>query len=218
MYAKFTHTSSGKQFYVFVTHTSTTDHIGTEVGAPKTLNKNGKMTYDPQYSTIAARRLRIVNNVKYLCSQKAGNLPYFVMGDFNFGPYYDTNKTTVNPAYTAFTGNGFTNAYDDVLAAGNLSGFYASYPGTQTGSNWGAGFMTNLKYPQFRIDHIFLHDGSTQNITAETYRTVRRTYDVTSSVAVLDEETGEPTGEYESVTKTWCPSDHFPVVAEILFE
>jgi endonuclease/exonuclease/phosphatase family metal-dependent hydrolase len=211
-YAKFTHKSSGKQFYVFVTHTSTTDHIGSEVGASQT---NGK--YDKEDSDIVARRLRIVNNVKYFCNSKAGSLPYIVMGDFNFGPYYDTKKSKVDVAYTAFTGSGFTNAYDDVNAAGTLSSFYTSYPGTQTGSNWGANFLTNLVYPQFRIDHIWLHDGSTQNITAETYRTVRRTYDVTTSEEVLDDE-GNGTGEYEDVTKSWCPSDHFPVVATILFE
>lgn len=212
-YAKFTHTTSGKQFYVFVTHTSTTDHIGSEVDAPKT---DGK--YDKENELIVARRARIVNNLKYFCNQKAGSLPYIVMGDFNFGPYYDTKKTRADAAYTSMTSGGLTNAYDEVYAAGNLSDIYVSYPGTQTGSNWGAHYMTNMKYPQFRIDHIWLKDGSTQNISAETYKTVRVTYDVTSSVAVVDEETGEPTGEYEDVTKTWCPSDHFPVVAQILFE
>ncbi|MBR6002343.1 MAG: endonuclease/exonuclease/phosphatase family protein [Bacteroidales bacterium] len=212
-YAKFTHTSSSQQFYVFVTHTSTTDHIGSEVGATQT---DGK--YDKEDAAIVARRLRIVNNVKYFCNQKAGSLPYIVMGDFNFGPYYDTKKTRADAAYSAFTGSGYTNAYDDALASDGLSGFYTTYPGTQTGSNWGASFLTNLIYPQFRIDHIWLKDGSSQNIKAETYRTVRRTYDVTTSEPVVDEETGEPTGEYESVTKSWCPSDHFPVVAQILFE
>jgi hypothetical protein len=212
-YAKFTHTTSGKQFYVFVTHTSTTDHIGSEVDAPKT---DGK--YDKENELIVARRARIVNNLKYFCNAKAGSLPYIVMGDFNFGPYYDTKKTRADAAYTSMTSGGLTNAYDEVYAAGNMSDIYISYPGTQTGSNWGAHYMTNMKYPQFRIDHIWLKDGSTQNISAETYKTVRVTYDVTSSVAVLDEETGEPTGATEEVTKTWCPSDHFPVVAQILFE
>ena len=211
-YAKFTHKSSGKQFYVFVTHTSTTDHIGSEVEATKV---DGK--YSKEDPLIVARRARIVNNVKYLCSQKAGSLPFIVMGDFNFGPYYDTKKTKVDVAYTSFTGSGYTNAYDDVYSAGTMSGFYTTYPGTQTGSPWGAGFLTNLIYPQFRIDHIWLKDGSSQNITAETYRTVRRTYDHTTSEPVLDDE-GNPTGEYEDVTRTWCPSDHFPVVATILFE
>lgn len=209
-YAKFTHTKSGKQFYVFVTHTSTTDHIGSEVGADE--------PYDKEDEAIVARRGRIVNNLKYFCTQKAGSLPYIVMGDFNFGPYYDTKKQRTDAAYTSMTSGGLTNAYDEVSAAGNLSDIYASYPGTQTGSNWGAHYMTNLKYPQFRIDHIWLKDGSSQNISAETYKTIRVTYDVTSSVEVIDEETGEPTGEYENVTKTWCPSDHFPVVAQILFE
>lgn len=210
VYAKFTHTKSGKQFYVFVTHTSTTDHIGSEVGADE--------PYDKEDEAIVARRGRIVNNLKYFCNQKAGSLPYIVMGDFNFGPYYDTKKTRACAAYTSMTSGGLTNAYDEVYAAGNMSDIYISYPGTQTGSNWGAHYMTNLKYPQFRIDHIWLKDGSTQNISAETYKTIRVTYDVMSSVAVIDEETGEPTGEYEDVTKTWCPSDHFPVVAQILFE
>gem|GEM_PF-1326399 len=209
-YAKFTHTTSGKQFYVFVTHTSTTDHLGSEVGATE--------PYDKEDELIVARRGRIVNNLKYFCNQKAGSLPYIVMGDFNFGPYYDTKKTRTCAAYTSMTSGGLTNAYDEVYAAGNLSDIYVNYPGTQTGSNWGAHYMTNLKYPQFRIDHIWLKDGSSQNISAETYKTVRVTYDVTTSVPIVDEETGDPTGEYESVTNTWCPSDHFPVVAQILFE
>lgn len=212
-YAKFTHTTSGKQFYVFVTHTSTTDHIGSEVGAEKV---NG--SYDKEDPLIVARRARIVNNLKYFCNQKAGSLPYIVIGDFNFGPYYDTKKTSACAAYTSMTGSGFTNAYDEVFAAGNLSDIYVNYPATQTGSNWGAHYMAYLKYPQFRIDHIWLKDGSSQNISAETYKTIRVTYDVTTSVPVIDEETGDPTGEYESVTNTWCPSDHFPVVAQILFE
>jgi len=209
-YAKFTHTTSGKQFYVFVTHTSTTDHIGSEVGLDK--------PYDKENELIVARRGRIVNNLKYFCNQKAGSLPYIVMGDFNFGPYYDTKKTRACAAYTSMTGSGLTNAYDEVYAAGNLSDIYVNYPGTQTGSNWGKPYMENLKYPQFRIDHIWLKDGSSQNISAETYKTIRVTYDVTTSVPVIDEETGDPTGDYESVTNTWCPSDHFPVVAQILFE
>jgi hypothetical protein len=96
------------------------------------------------------------------------------------------------------TSGGFTNAYDEVYDAGNLSGFYINYPGTQTGSNWGADYMKNLIYPQFRIDHIFLHDGFSQMINAQSYKTIRTTYDV-------DED-------------TWCPSDHFPVVSYITFD
>ena len=197
VYAKFTHKDSGKQFYFFVTHTTTLDHAGKEVGAEK-VEIDGKMKYDPEDPAIAARRLRIINNVKYFTSQKAGSLPYIVVGDFNFGPYIDTKKTKVQPLYTAMSNGSFTNAYDAVKDAGNLSGLYVNYPGTQTGSNWGAAYMTNLKYPQFRIDHIFLHNGTTQNITAKTYKTVRTTYDVDDN--------------------TWCPSDHFPVVSTISFE
>lgn len=195
-YAKFTHKVSGKQFYFFVTHTTTLDHAGSEVDAEKV---DGK--YDPEDPAIAARRLRIINNVKYFTSQKAGSLPYIVVGDFNFGPYIDTKKTKVQPLYTAMSNGGFVNAYDEVKAAGNLSGFYNNYPGTQTGCNWGAeSFLTNGKYPQFRIDHIYLHDGSSQGITAQTYKTIRTAFD------------------YNDGEKSVCPSDHLPVVSYITFD
>lgn len=184
-YAKFTHKVSGKQFYLFVTHLSTKKHIADEIESD-------------DEDAIAARRLRVVNNLKYFTASKAGSLPYIVVGDFNFGPYIDTKKTQVQPLYTAMYSGGFANAYDQVNDAGNLSGFYVNYPGTETGSNWGSHYLVNLKYPQFRIDHIFLHDGSTQVINAQSYKTIRTTYDV-------DED-------------TWCPSDHFPVVSYITFD
>ncbi len=193
-YAKFTHKVSGKQFYLFVTHLSTLDHTYSEIGAEKV---DGEYSAADQ-AAAAARRLRVVNNLKYFAAAKAGSLPYIVVGDFNYGPYIDTKKTQVQPLYTAMYSGGFANAYDQVNDAGNLSGFYVNYPGTETGSNWGAHYLVNLKYPQFRIDHIFLHDGSSQVINAQTYRTVRTTYDV-------DEN-------------TWCPSDHFPVVSYITFD
>lgn len=194
VYAKFTHKVSGKQFYFFVTHTSTLAHTYSEIGAEKV---NGEYSAEDQ-AAAAARRLRVINNLKYFTAAKAGSLPYIVVGDFNFGPYIDTKKTQEQPLYTAMYSGGFANAYDQVYDAGNLSGFYINYPGTETGSNWGAHYLVNLKYPQFRIDHIFLHDGSSQVINAQSYRTVRTTYDV-----------GED---------TWCPSDHFPVVSYITFD
>lgn len=193
-YAKFTHKVSGKQFYLFVTHLSTLNHTYSEIGAEKV---DGEYSAADQ-AAAAARRLRVVNNLKYFTAAKAGSLPYVVVGDFNFGPYIDTKKTQVQPLYTAMTSGGLINAYDEVYDAGNLSGFYVNYPGTETGSNWGADYMKNLIYPQFRIDHIFLHDGSSQTITAQSYKTIRTTYDV-------DED-------------TWCPSDHFPVVSYITFD
>ena len=194
VYAKFTHKVSGKQFYFFVTHTSTLAHTYSEIGAEKV---NGEYSAEDQ-AAAAARRLRVINNLKYFTAAKAGSLPYIVVGDFNFGPYIDTKKTQEQPLYTAMYTGGFANAYDQVYDAGNMSGFYINYPGTETGSNWGAHYLENLKYPQFRIDHIFLHDGTSQVINAQTYRTVRTTFD-----------DGED---------TWCPSDHFPVVSYITFD
>lgn len=185
VYAKFTHKVSGKQFYLFVTHMPTEKHTISEIESD-------------DEDAVAARRLRVVNNLKYFTAAKAGSLPYVVVGDFNFGPYIDTKKTQIQPLYTAMTSGSFVNAYDEVNDSGNLSGFYVNYPGTQTGSNWGADYMKNLIYPQFRIDHIFLHDGSSQAISAQSYKTIRTTYDV-------DED-------------TWCPSDHFPVVSYITFD
>ena len=133
-YAKFTHKVSGKQFYLFVTHLSTLDHTYSEIGAEKV---DGEYSAADQ-AAAAARRLRVVNNLKYFAAAKAGSLPYIVVGDFNFGPYIDTKKTQVQPLYTAMYSGGFANAYDQVNDAGNLSGFYVNYPGTETGSNWGA--------------------------------------------------------------------------------
>lgn len=185
VYARFTHKVSGKQFYLFVTHLSTKSHIVSEIDSD-------------DEDAIAARRMRLVNNLKYFTAHKAGSLPYIVVGDFNFGPYIDTKKTQVQPLYTAMYSGGFANAYDQVNEAGNMSAFYINYPGTQTGSNWGADYLKNLIYPQFRIDHIFLHDGASQIINAQSYKTIRTTYDV-------DED-------------TWCPSDHFPVVSYITFD
>jgi len=194
-YAKFTHKVSGKKFYLFVTHLPTLDHTYKEIGAKK--DASGDYSAEDK-AAAAARRLRVVNNLKYFMTAKAGSLPYIVVGDFNFGPYIDTKKTQVQPLYTAMYSGGFANAYDQVTDAGNMSGFYVNYPGTETGSNWGAHYLVNLKYPQFRIDHVFLHDGSSQVINAQTYKTIRTTFDV-----------GED---------TWCPSDHFPVVSYITFE
>ena len=142
--------------------------------------------------------MRVVNNLKYFVAAKAGSLPCIVVGDFNFGPYMDTKKTQVQPLYAAMTSGNFINAYDEVNDSGSMSGFYINYPGTQTGSNWGADYLKNLIYPQFRLDHIFLRDGASQAVTAQSYKTVRTTYDV-------DED-------------TWCPSDHFPVVSYITFD
>ena len=195
VYAKFTHKVSGKRFYLFVTHLPTLSHAYSEIGATK--DESGNYSAEDQ-AAAAALRLRVVNNLKYFMAAKAGSLPYIVVGDFNFGPYIDTKKTQVQPLYTAMTSGGFANAYDQVINAGNMSGFYVNYPGTQTGSNWGKHYLVNLIYPQFRIDHIFLHDGSSQVINAQTYKTIRTTYDV-------DED-------------TWCPSDHFPVVSYITFD
>ena len=201
-YAKFTHKASGHQFYFFVTHTPTLDHTASEVDAPKV---NGE--YDKEDPDIAARRLRVLNNLKYFAASKAGSLPYIVVGDFNFGPYIDTKKTKVQPLYTAMTSGGFTNAYDEVAAAEGLAGIYVKYPGTETGSLWNYdNYLDAAKYPQFRIDHIFLHDGSSQGITAQSYKTIRETY---SGTFVNGDTT------YEG---TWCPSDHFPVVSYITFD
>ena len=194
-YAKFTHKVSGKQFYLFVTHLPTLTHAYTEVGATK--DANGNYSAEDQ-AAAAARRMRVVNNLKYFVATKAGSLPCIVVGDFNFGRYMDTGKTQAQPLYTAMTSGSFTNAYDEVYDSGSMSGFYINYPGTQTGSNWGADYLKNLIYPQFRLDHIFLRDGASQAVTAQSYKTVRTTYDV-------DED-------------TWCPSDHFPVVSYITFD
>ena len=136
---------------------------------------------------------------KYL-KEKVEDLPIIAVGDFNFGPK-ETDKTTDCPNYTTLTSY-WTDAYDKVKADGNMPPFYQTYDGTQTGSqhNYYYPFISFTKnHPDRRLDHIVTKNTSSQHVTPVSYKTVRRTYEA---------EDGN----------TWCPSDHFPIVCNVVFD
>ena len=179
VYAKCRHKVSGKRFWFIVTHFDT--YIGNDDGD----NLNNVKSFQ----TFA----------KYL-KEKVEDLPIIAVGDFNFGPK-ETDKTTDCPNYTTLTSY-WTDAYDKVKADGNMTPFYQTYDGTQTGSqhNYYYPFISFTKnHPDRRLDHIVTKNTASQRVTLVSYKTVRRTY-------VAEDD------------NTWCPSDHFPVVCDIKFD
>ena len=179
VYAKCRHKVSGKRFWFIVTHFDT--YIGNDDGD----NLNNVKSF----KTFA----------KYL-KEEVEDLPIIAVGDFNFGPK-ETDKTTDCPNYTTLTSY-WTDAYDKVKADGNMTPFYQTYDGTQSGSshNYYYPFITFTKnHPDRRLDHILTKNGSSQHVTPISYKTIRRTY-------VAEDD------------NAWCPSDHLAVVSYIVFD
>ncbi len=179
VYAKCRHKVSGKRFWFIVTHFDT--YIGNDDGH----NLNNVKSFE-----TFARHLK----------KDVEDLPIIAVGDFNFGPK-ETDKTTDCPNYATLTSY-WTDAYDKVKADGNMTDYYKTYDGTQTGSqhNYYYPFLSFTKNrPDRRLDHIVTKNSASQTITPISYRTVRRTY-------VAEDD------------NTWCPADHFPVVCYITFD
>ena len=103
-----------------------------------------------------------------------------------------------NSVYSQLT-NYWTDVYDQLEADCNLAEFYRHFPGTTTGRNHSyEDILDYMKSAGRRIDHIFIHNGTTQNLKAKSYRTIRDTYEYNGDVTL--------------------PSDHVPVVSHIIFE
>ena len=123
-------------------------------------------------------------------TDKSAGLPQICVGDMNVG--------SGNSVYTQLT-NYWTDVYDQLAADGNLAEFYRHFPGTTTGRKHSYEDILNyMKSGGRRIDHIFIHNGTTQNLKAKSYRTIRDTYEYNGDVTL--------------------PSDHVPVVSHIIFE
>ena len=179
VYAKCRHKASGKRFWFIVTHFDT--YIN---------NDDGDNLHNVKSFRIFAQHLK--NDVE--------DLPIIAVGDFNFGPK-ETDKTTDCPNYLELTSY-WTDAYDKVKADGNMTDYYRTYDGTQTGSQHGYyyPFITFTKnHPDRRLDHIVTKNSASQGVTPISYKTVRRTYEA---------EDGN----------VWCPSDHLPIVAYVTFD
>ena len=179
VYALCRHKVSGKRFWFIVTHFDT--YYG---------NDDGDNLHNVKSFKIFAQHLK--NDVE--------DLPIIAVGDFNFGPK-ETDKTTDCPNYGELTSY-WTDAYDKVKADGNMTSYYQTYDGTQSGSQSGYyyPFITFTKnHPDRRLDHIVTKNSASHSVTPISYKTVRRTYEAEDE-------------------NTWCPSDHLPVVCYITFD
>ncbi len=179
VYAKCRHKVSGKRFWFIVTHFDT--YYG---------NDDGDNLHNVKSFKIFAQHLK--NDVE--------DLPIIAVGDLNFGSKED-DKTTDCTNYTELTSY-WTDVYDKVKADGNMTDYYKTYDGTQSGSqhNYYYPFITFTKnHPDRRLDHIIYKNSSSKHVIPTSYRTIRRTY-------VAEDE------------NTWCPSDHLAVVAYMTFD
>ena len=173
VWVKFRHKTSGKEFYFFVTQLPTYGQDGG--GGSSNLYMSGGVNAFAASKTDVNRRI--------------------LVGDMNS---VDHNNNS-NQAGAEKLKDYWTDGYEAVLAAGNLSSFYQTYSGTQTGTgdtyqyDW-TRFTKN--HPERRIDHVMVQG----NCTVKSYRTVRNTYTVSAD-------------GYDDIA--CCPSDHFPVVCEI---
>ena len=179
VYAKCRHKVSGYRFWFIVTHFDT--YIG---------NDDGDNLNNVKSLKTFAQHLK--NDVE--------DLPIIAVGDLNFGPK-EQDKTTDVPNYAELTSY-WTDVYDKVKADGNMTDYYKTYDGTQTGSqhSYYYPFISFTKnHPDRRLDHIIYKNAASQSVTPTSYKTIRRTY-------VAEDE------------NTWCPSDHLALVSYIVFD
>ena len=166
----FTHKLSGKQFYFFVTHLPTYSQDG----------GNG------------TSNLKMSGGVNAFAASKTAVNRRILVGDTNSAPGHNSEA-----GYNKLK-EYWSDSYEAVNAAGNLSSFYQTYSGSQSGT--GEDFLYSIfqfckNHPERRIDHI-MTQGS---CTATSYRTIRTTYEFgTGDDAV-----------------TCAPSSHLPVVCTI---
>jgi endonuclease/exonuclease/phosphatase family metal-dependent hydrolase len=179
VYAKCRHKVSGYRFWFIVTHFDT--YYG---------NTDGDNLHNVKSFKVFAKHLK----------EEVEDLPIIAVGDLNFGPK-ETDKTTDVPNYLELTSY-WTDVYDKVKADGNMTDYYKTYDGTQSGSqhDYYYPFIQFTKnWPSRRLDHIVYKNGASQGVTPTSYRTVRRTYEAEDE-------------------NTWCPSDHLAVVAYMTFD
>jgi len=179
VYALCRHKVSGKRFWFIVTHFDT--YYGNDDGD----NLNNVKSF----KTFAQH---LKNEVE--------DLPIIAVGDLNFGPK-EQDKTTDCPNYVELTSY-WTDAYDKVKADGNMTSYYQTYDGTQSGSqhSYYYPFISFTKnHPDRRLDHVIYKNSASHTVTPTSYKTIRRTYEAEDE-------------------NTWCPSDHLPVVAYVTFD
>lgn len=198
VYAQFTHKVSGKQFWLFVTHLPNYD------------DKNDNCDHNIAASTA----------LNAFAASKAGNLPHFMVGDMNSADHEKNQCQAGAQKLLEY----WTDVYDALNEAGNLSSFYQKYCGTQSGTGYIyhysiLDFCKN--HPERRIDKIMTKGAC----TATTYKTVRNTYTVHYSGKAYYDEGIDPETEEHIITEhdvdedvVCYPSDHLAVVSYITLD
>lgn len=190
VWAKFTHIPTQKQFYFFVTHLPTTSQVADT-------DPEGDGYTNDNFSCMDA----CVLSLNRFVTDISEGLPCILVGDMN------RSETQGDGCYASLLSY-WNDAFNTVRDAGDLAPFYwnyatnkARYVGTMTGSTWdnGNNLIGNIKYPRFRYDQIHTRNGSSQSITARSYKSIR-------------------SANYEYEGETVYPSDHLPVVSYITFD
>ena len=149
----FTHISSGKQFYFFVTQLPTKEQT--------TANTN------------------MSGGVNAFAASKGTSLPKILVGDTNNCEH----ASNLNTAGYSKLKEYWTDAWEVMDAAKGADWYYHNYPGTQSGTGQTyhysvAQFTKN--HGERRLDHIMVRNGSSGSAVVQSYRTIRNTYTVHS--------------------------------------
>lgn len=153
------------------------------------------------------------NGINNFAQSKAGSDPQILVGDMN-------NANDSGHEYQAGAQKlleYWTDAYDAVDAAGNLSSFYKTYSGTQsgTGGNYQYTLLDFCKnHPERRIDRIMTKGAC----TATTYKTIRNTYTVHYTGIGTSVLNGETTEQEVDEDVACYPSDHLAVVSYVTLD
>lgn len=184
VYVKLKHKASGKTFNLLATH------------LPNYNDENSDGALEDGQAHLYA-----VTAINKFVADKDASGNWLLCGDMNAYNGTKGNPGKNKAGYDKLC-EVWTDSYEALDAAGNLSDFYKTYNGTQSGSNY---YYTWQQYssnhPERRIDHIMYKGG----FTVEDYKTVRLTYH-------YDTE-----GAHEDINPDdlYCPSDHLPVVVNV---
>lgn len=134
-----------------------------------------------------------------VCATALGELarsvsaPCILAGDFNSSSEEDDENSSGHSIIL----ERWTDAYDVLKDSGELGSYYLTYNGTLSGSSKKYYYESSVftkNHPERRIDHIMYKNGAVTKLVPKSYSTI--------------------TTGYVYAGKTFCPSDHLPVIVE----
>ena len=159
--------------------------------------------------TDETNNTKAANGINNFARAKAGSAPKILVGDMN------NVSEKKNAAGATKLLEYWTDAYDKVKENGNLSDYYLTYSGTQSGSGYNYHYSIEVytkNHPERRIDHIMTQGACSPT----TYETIRTTYTVHYSGQATDHNGNIKENVEEDIP---CyPSDHLAVVSYITLD